>query len=119
MMAIKAGAPIPELESWGTVADLGSTITEGEVLAFGKVSFGTPTSSVSAGYFACTKGKFDMDYPFTEQAVVLEGECVLLNRETGHSVHYKAGDAWFVEKGAPISWQILSERFVKHYLAVA
>lgn len=118
MLSIKAGTPIPELESWGTVADLGSTITEGEVLAFGKITSGTPTSPVSAGYFACTKGAFNMEYPFTEQAIVLEGECLLTNRATGESVHYKAGDAWFVEKGTPISWKILTDRFVKHYLAI-
>ncbi|WP_179402483.1 cupin domain-containing protein [Burkholderia guangdongensis] len=119
MHSIKAGAALPQLDSWGTVADLGSTITEGEAKASGHVHFGTPTSPVSAGYFACTKGKFEMVYPFSEHATVVEGECTLLNRTTGEAVHYKAGDGWFIEKGTPIAWDIQSERFVKHYMAVA
>ncbi|AXL49954.1 hypothetical protein DSC91_001957 [Paraburkholderia caffeinilytica] len=119
MLSIKLGAPPPALDSWGTVADLGSTIIEGDVLAFGHIHFGTPTAPVSAGYFACTKGQFDMVYPFTEHATVIEGECVLRNGNTGESVHYRAGDSWFIEKGTPISWHILTDRLTKHYLAVA
>ena len=33
---------IPELDSWGTVADLGSEIVEGEGLCFGKIVHGSP-----------------------------------------------------------------------------
>lgn len=118
MLGIKKGTAVPHLDAWGTVADLGSTITEGEVKAFGHVHFGTPTSPVSAGYFACTKGRFEMVYPFSEHATVIEGECELLNRDTGKAIRYQAGDAWFIEKGTLISWHVISERFVKHYMAV-
>ncbi|QCP54270.1 DUF861 domain-containing protein [Trinickia violacea] len=118
MHSIKLGTFPHELDAWGTVADLGSTIVEGDVKAFGKVHYGTPASPVSAGYFACTKGKFNMTYPFTEQATVLEGECVLRNENTGEAVHYTVGDSWFIEKGTPIAWEILSDRFTKHYFAV-
>jgi uncharacterized cupin superfamily protein len=118
MHSIKLGNPPPELAPWGTVADLGSTIIEGEVLAHGRVHFGTPTAPMSAGYFSCTKGKFDMEYPFHEHATVVEGEVTLRNRITGEAVRYKAGDSWFIEKGTPISWEVHSERFAKHYFAV-
>jgi uncharacterized cupin superfamily protein len=119
MHSIKLGAKPPALEPWGTVADLGATIIEGDVLVFGLTHHGDEHTPVSAGYFACTKGKFDMTYPFDEHATVIDGECTLTRRDTGQSVHYKAGDSWFIEKGAPISWHILSDTFTKHYLAVA
>jgi uncharacterized cupin superfamily protein len=118
MKGIKLGAALPELESWGTVANLGSSLIQGEANAQGLVHFGTPTSPQSAGYFACTKGKFDMEYPFHEHATVLEGEVTLSNRKTGESIHFKSGDSWFIEKGTQISWDVHSERFVKHYFAV-
>jgi uncharacterized cupin superfamily protein len=119
MFSIKQGQIPGELDSCGTVADLGSEILEGEVKAFGKLTHGTPDAPVSAGFFACTKGRFRMVYPFTEHATVVEGSCTLLNSSTGESVTYSAGDSWFIEKGTPIEWHVLSERFMKHYLAVA
>jgi uncharacterized cupin superfamily protein len=98
-------AIIPSLDSWGTVADLGSEILEGDCLALGKMVYGAPTDPVSSAYFGATRGVFRMTYPFTEHAVVLEGELTLTNEAT--------------EKGTPVLWTITTDRFVKHYVAVA
>lgn len=118
MYPIKQGTTIAELDAWGTVADLGSVILEGEGKAFGKMTYGAPTDPVSSGYFGVTRSKFRMVYPFNEQATVVSGEVTLTNESTGQATTYKAGDSWFVEKGTPVLWDVASEAFVKHYLAV-
>ncbi|SEI78686.1 hypothetical protein SAMN05216201_102217 [Pseudomonas linyingensis] len=118
MYPIKQGTTIAELDAWGTVADLGSEILEGEGKAFGKMTFGAPTDPVSSAYFGVTRSKFRMVYPFNEQATVVSGEVTLTDESTGQATTYKAGDSWFVAKGTPVLWDVTSEAFVKHYFAV-
>ncbi|MCY1431888.1 hypothetical protein D3C76_586800 [compost metagenome] len=60
-----------------------------------------------------------MTYPFSEQATVVSGELLLTDESTGQTTRYKAGDSWFVTKGTPVLWEVLSDSFVKHYYAVA
>ena len=48
LTTLKHNIPLSELDAWGTVADLGSQILEGEVRAFGKMTFGAPTDPVSS-----------------------------------------------------------------------
>jgi len=117
MTPIKQGTTFTELDSWGTVADLGSEILEGEAKAFGKMTFGSPTDAVSAGYFGVTKSKFRMVYPFNEHATVVFGEVILTDESTGQATRYKAGDSWFVTKGTSVLWDVLSDSFTKHYMA--
>ena len=114
--AIRHGITLDELDAWGSVADLGSEILEGEVKAFGKMTAGAP---VSAACFGTTAGKFRMTYPFSEQATVVSGEVRLTDESTGQSTLYKAGDSWFVSKGTPVLWEVADGGFVKHYYAVA
>ncbi len=116
---IRHGITLDELDAWGSVADLGSEILEGEVKAFGKMTAGAPTDPVSAAYFGTTAGKFRMTYPFSEQATVVSGEVRLTDESTGQSTLYKAGDSWFVSKGTPVLWEVADGGFVKHYYAVA
>ena len=118
MTPIKQGININELDAWGTVADLGSVILEGDGKAFGRMTFGAPTDAVSAGYFGVTKSTFRMVYPFNEQAVVVQGEVVLTNEVSGLRTSYKAGESWFVEKGTPVLWEVVSDSFIKHFFAV-
>ena len=118
MTPIKQGTTLNELDAWGTVADLGSEILEGEVRAFGKMTYGAPTDAISSAYFGTTQGKFRMVYPFNEQATVVFGEVILTDEATGQSTHYKAGDSWFVTKGTTVLWDVLSDSFTKHYMAV-
>ena len=115
---LKHDIQLSELDAWGTVTDLGSQLLEGDGKAFGKMTFGTLTDPVSSAYFGTTQGKFRMVYPFTEQATVVTGEVLLTDESTGQSTRYKAGDSWFVTKGTPVLWEVVSESFVKHYFAV-
>lgn len=110
---------IPALDPWGTVADLGAEMIEGDLKASGKMIFGAPTDPLSCGYFAVTRGRFRMIYPYTEHAVVVEGTATLTDERTGTTKTYDVGDAWFVEKGTPVLWEVTSERFVKNYFAAA
>jgi len=118
MTPLKTGTTLDELASWGSVTDLGFEILEGDVTAYGKMTFGAPTDPISAAYFGTNKGKFRMTYPFSEQATVLSGELLLTDASTGITTRYRAGESWFVEKGTTITWDVLSDTgFVKHYLA--
>lgn len=118
MLEIKHGNCSVELDAWGTVTDLGSKILEGECLAFGKMLHGTLDAPLSCAYFAVTRGKFVMTYPFTEHAVVVEGAVTLTDQTTGKSVTYTPGDGWFIESGTEVLWEVQSERFIKNYMAV-
>jgi len=57
LTAAKQGVQLSELDPWGSVADLGSDILEGDVNAFGKMTHGAPTDPVSSAYFGTTRGK--------------------------------------------------------------
>lgn len=118
MIPIKQDITLDELDAWGTVADLGSEILEGDGKAYGRMTFGAPTDAVSAGYFGVTKSKFRMVYPFNEQATVVFGEVVLTDEATDRSTRYKAGDSWFIEKGTSVLWEVVSDGLIKHYFAV-
>nr|WP_253958805.1 cupin domain-containing protein [Paraburkholderia fungorum] len=100
------------------MSDLGGQILEGgDVAAFGRMTHGAPTDPVSAAYFGTTKGKFRLVYPFSEQATVVEGEVRITDESTGETRSFKAGDSWFVAKGTSTVWEVVSDGFVKHYLA--
>ncbi|AIG01925.1 enzyme of the cupin superfamily [Pseudomonas fluorescens] len=118
LVTLKKDIQLSELDAWGTVADLGAEILAGELKAFGKMTFGAPTDLVSSAYFGTTQGKFRMVYPFNEQATVVTGEVRLTDEASGQTTRYKTGDSWFVTKGTPVLWEVLSESFVKHYFAV-
>lgn len=119
MAMIQQGITTADLDCIGTVEVLGAEILEGEARTFVKPTLGGPEDPISAGYFGVDKCKFRMVYPFTEQACVVRGEVILTNENTGEKVHYKPGDSWLFEKGTPVLWEVLTEDFVKHYLAAA
>lgn len=118
-MISKIETPVPELEPWGSVTNLGAEVVEGDVQCMGHMIHGAPTDPVNCAYFGVTRGQFRMVYPFNEHSVVVEGSVTLTNENTGEKVTYNVGDAWFVEKGTPVFWEVTSDRFVKNYLAVA
>ena len=117
MISIKIGETYGKLEPWGTVADLGSEILEGDAKAFGRMLFGTPDQPVSNGYFGVTKSKFKMVYPFHEHATVVAGRVILTDLNSGQTVHYGVGDSWFITKGTHVLWEVPDDIFVKNYMA--
>ncbi|MBK0035778.1 DUF861 domain-containing protein [Erwinia sp. S43] len=117
---IKQGTTLSELDSWGSLKDIGAEILEGgDVQAFGKFTHGTPNAPIGAAYFGTSKGKFRLVYPFSEQATLVQGEVRIADESTGQTTLFKAGDSWFVTKGTSTVWEVLSDGFVKHYLSFA
>lgn len=117
---INRNTVLADLDAWGSFSKLGAEIIEGgDVQAFGKQTHGAPTDAVSAGYFGTTQGKYRLVYPFSEQATLLQGELRITDEANGQVSHFKAGDSWFVTKGTATVWEVLSDGFTKHYLAVA
>lgn len=107
-----------DLHPIGPVSNLGAVVESGSVDAFALGTFGAPTDPVSAGYFGATRGIFRMTYPFNEQATVVQGTVKLTDVATGATTTCNAGDSWFVTQGTEIVWDIQSDFFIKHYLAV-
>ncbi|AGB80912.1 Ethanolamine utilization protein [Serratia rubidaea] len=110
--------PLPALTAIGSVSNLGATVIAGEPTVSVAMIHGAPDDNLSCGVFSCTRGSFVMEYPFAEHATVWEGTVTLTDEASGEAVQYQAGDAWFAPKGARVRWDITSDRFVKHYLAV-
>ncbi len=108
-----------DLHPIGSIAGLGATVEAGDVQAFAQGTFGAPTDPVSAGYFGLSHGSFRMTYPFNEQACVVQGRARLTDVAAGTSVTYEVGDSWFVTQGSEVVWEIQSDFFIKHFLAVA
>ena len=59
-----------------------------------------------------------MRYPFNEQATVVHGGVKLTDVASGASALYGAGESWFVTQGTEGLWEIQSDFFIKHFLAV-
>lgn len=118
MKKIERNVNISDLDSWGSVTDLGSELLSGDGAAYGRFTLGSPEEVIHAAYFGVNNSKFKMTYPFTEQAIVLVGSATLTNEENGETLTFNEGDCWVVKKGSKILWEIHSNHFIKHYLAV-
>ncbi|MCC7463880.1 MAG: DUF861 domain-containing protein [Gammaproteobacteria bacterium] len=119
MTPIRKGIRIDELDSLGSFGNLpGIEIIEGgDVQAYARMTHGAPTDAISAGYFGTSKGKYRVVYPFAEQSTVVTGEVRITDVSSGKTTHYQPGDSWFVTKGSATVWEVLTDGFVKHYLA--
>lgn len=118
MTALKKGITNTELQSIGSLTSLGGTIlSDGEVNAYIKPTFGAPTDAINAGYFGTDKGKYRLVYPFNEQATILSGEVRITDESTGSTTVYGPGDSWFITKGTSTIWEVLSDGYTKHYLS--
>lgn len=116
MLALLISNGTPELTPWGTPERLGGVTLEGDVRISGHTVLGQGRGGVSGGWFAATRGRYRLIYPFHEHGTVVEGELALTSEATGDTAVYRPGDSWLIEKGESIIWEVLSERAVKHYL---
>ena len=107
---------LPDLNAWGAPEKLGGETLEGDVRISGRTLFGEGRGALSGGWFAATRGRYRLVYPFHEHGTLVEGELALTNEADGRTVVYRPGDSWLIAKGAPIVWDVRSERAVKHYL---
>lgn len=116
MLPLILRSGVPDLKDWGTPETLGGETLEGGVRLSGQTLLGQGRSIVSGGWFAATKGRYRLVYPFHEHGTLAEGDLALTAEATGETVVYGPGDSWLIAKGQPIIWDIRSERAVKHYL---
>ena len=107
-----------DLQPIGPLTNLGATVTAGPDQAYALGTFGGPTDAVSAGYFGVARSVFRMTYPFNEHATVVHGSVKLTEVASGASVTYHRGESWFVTRGTEVLWEIESDFFIKHFLAV-
>lgn len=120
LVKIKAGDGIPQLEPWGKLADTGAEILDGsDIDIFGKQSLGDMQGPHGAAYFGTSKGKYRLVYYYTEQATIVEGQVRITDESTGEVNLYGVGDSWTAEKGSSTVWEVLTDRYVKHFFFVA
>jgi len=118
MQALKLTTDTSQMQSVGSVANLGSEVIEGN--PEGSIQFlsGNPETNVAVALFGCTKGVFRMVYPFSEHATVLSGRVTLKNENTGETETFGPGDGWHFEKGTSVLWTVETDDFVKHYMSI-
>jgi len=116
MFAFKLGQPPEMLDAWGTPEDIGAATLEGPIQVSGKIVFGSLETPVSGGFYAATRGRYRVVYPFHEHATLLEGELELTDETTGQTEIFGPGDAWIIAKGTPVIWHIRSALIRKSYI---
>ncbi|CAM0554674.1 cupin domain-containing protein [Vreelandella titanicae] len=115
MISLKLKQAYSDLESIGSVANMGAEVLEGDPQASSRMLEGNIGDPLSCGIFGCTGGKYRVVYPFSEHATVVEGTVVLTDESTGESMEYHEGDSWFVKQGTPVIWDVKSDTFIKHF----
>ncbi len=101
----------------GPVTDLGAEITDGsDPQTHVRVDWGSLDGPYCAGLWRCEAGTFDIDYPFTEHATLVEGDLTITD-SAGNARDLKPGDAFLGVKGERMTWEI-REPCVKSFLAI-
>lgn len=72
---------------------------------------------MTAGIFESTRGKVEIDFPYTEHATILEGE-VTITDKSGLSHTYRPGDSFLIKQGEIIIWEVKCERVRKSFLNI-
>jgi len=118
MLSLKEKVGNTELASYGSVANLGAQVLEGDPQASGVALVGQEGDPQILGIFACTQGQFRVDHTFSEHATLVKGKVTLVDNRSGEKKTFEPGDAWYIKAGENIDWMIESEEMVKHYLAI-
>ncbi|MCG8565663.1 MAG: cupin domain-containing protein [Desulfobacterales bacterium] len=64
-----------------------------------------PSGNFRAGVWECDAGAWTHNHPKTEFCYIVEGE-VSIQEEGGPLHEYKAGDAFIVPMGTPVTWKV-------------
>lgn len=107
--------PDSELHDLGPPASLGGKVLQGTPKISGRIDF--EADGMTAGIFEVTTGTYEVHFPFTEHATIIEGE-VTLTDETGKSHTYRPGDSYFIKQGQVVLWEIKSERVRKSFFNI-
>ena len=84
------------------------TILEGNPEQSGRVDFHTAEGSVLAGVWECTRGKFEITYPFSEIATILNGTIVVTD-SAGVATTLTQGDSFFIAQGERVTWEVVED----------
>lgn len=78
-------------------------------------AFAMDDESVLAGVWECAPCREEIAaYPVHEMMTLISGALTLTHPD-GRAEHFKAGDTFFIAKGAPVVWEI-TERLRKYYM---
>lgn len=105
MVVYRAGEKVPESElvDLGPPRNLGGTVLEGDPRILARTDY--DDGELRAGVFQATPGKASIEFPFSEYAVILEGE-VELTDQWGNHHRLDVGDAYFITQGSVILWEV-------------
>ena len=93
---------------------MNATSLEGDVKQFGRADFGDPSMNIVVGVWHCTRGRFQMTYPFNEGFTILSGR-VTLEQEGREPVTLMKGDSAFLAKGETAVWTVDCDDLRKSY----
>ena len=114
MVVYRAGQKVPQsdLVDLGPPANLGGTVLEGDPRISARVDYAEGTRS--AGVFQATRGKAQIEFPFTEHAAILDGE-VELTDQWGNHARLGAGDGYLIAQGSVILWEVRGQAVQKTF----
>src|SRR5437867_2789586 len=114
MIVYRAGEKVPESELFdlGPPEGLGGEVIEGDPRISARIDYAT--GDLLAGVFQATRGKVLIHFPFSEHAIILNGE-VKLTDEWGNSANLGAGDSYFISQGSVILWEVRGDRVQKTF----
>ncbi len=103
-----------DLVDFGPLSNLNAVPIEGDVTQTGRADFGDPTMNIVVGVWHCSRGKFEMTYPFNEAFTVMSGE-VTLHQDGQPPTTLKPGASAFLQKGETAIWEVNCDDFRKSY----
>ncbi|PSJ22583.1 cytoplasmic protein [Halomonas sp. ND22Bw] len=118
MLVLNETANNTALAAFGSVANLGAKVLEGDPQASGAALVGQEGAPQILGIFACTRGRFQVDHDFAEHATLVKGRVTLVDNVSGERRTFEPGEAWYIAKGENLEWIIESDEMIKHYLAI-
>lgn len=72
--------------------------------------FEHPSGNFKSGIWTCTAGSWEHLHPKLEFCYIVEGSVKIIEKD-GPTHEFKAGDAFVVPKGTPVTWAV--EKFAK------
>lgn len=82
----------------------------GEPFANNRTYFNHSSGNFKAGTWDCTAGSWEHNHPKLEFCYIVEGSVKVIEKD-GPTHEYKAGDAFVVPRGTPVTWVV--EKYAK------
>ncbi len=114
IVVYRAGQKVPQsdLVDLGPPSKLGGTVLEGDPRISPRIDHAEGT--LQAGVFQATRGKARIEFPFTEHAVILDGE-VELTDQWGNKARLGPGDGYLITQGSVILWEVRGQAVQKTF----